>query len=118
MKEALIQIGKGSCRGDKWSIENHMIVDFDKIERVWKAIDEGDDSPEELELNDVEESILYGDGEFMDDGFVKCIDRIGALKAGFVICVEGEEVSWCIGKRNTKVEEEFAKFEKEMYGVN
>ena len=118
MKEAVIQIGKGSCRGDRWSIERHMVIDSKKIEKVWRAIDMGDDCPEEMELNEVEEAILYGDGGFMVDGFENCMTRLAAIQAGFVICCEGEEVSWCIGKRNTKVEEEFAKFEKEMYGVN
>jgi len=114
-ERAVTQIGKGSCRSDNWTIERHMTYNSKKIERVWRAIDMGEDCPEELELNKVEEAILYGDGGFMADGFENCMTRLAALAAGFTIECEGEEEYWVIGPRSSDVITAFFEFEKGMF---
>jgi len=83
--------GTGHCRGDRWDIDLLDNIDLKKIERVWRAIDMGDDCPEEMELNESEEHILYGDGGFMEDGMECVMQRIDRILDGNTISVEGEE---------------------------
>ena len=84
-------VGSGHCRGDKWDINLLDNVDIQKVERVWRAIDMGDDCSEEMELNEVEEHILYGDGGFMADGMECVMQRIDSILNGEVVEIEGEE---------------------------
>lgn len=104
------------CRGDRGIHTFYEVeVDVHKIERVFREIEKGNDCEEEMELNECEEAILYGDGGFMDDGMENVFVRLDKLFKGEVIFVEGEESIWSMGTCELeKVEIEFSKNKIEM----
>ena len=90
--------------------------DLNKVVMFWENSDDGEDCERGIELNNVEEMIVIGDGGFIDGcGFESCIDRVEKILDGESIIIEGEEGMWCIGsKRFEEVEIDYMKFKIEM----
>jgi hypothetical protein len=126
MKKDLIielnMIGEWWCRGER-GIDDEMSckVNVDKIRRVWDDRDE-DGEVDTCELNEIEESIVWGDGGFCFDevdevsrGVEGCMSRVDDLLEGKSVYIELEEGLKCIGSIvDNELEIDFLKWKIEL----
>ena len=127
-KELIIvlnMIGEWFSRGERGIDEWCDDVNVDKIRKVWNSREDGDFEEDGVELNNIEERILVGDGGFIWDddenyknsrrGIEGCMSRVDDLLEGKSVMIECEEEVFCIGsKDNNELEIDFCKGKIEL----
>jgi hypothetical protein len=112
----LNKLGYGCCRGDKWSINDSDVIDIENIKKFWENGDKDGDCERGIDLNRMEEDVIFGDYDFCDNGFDNCLIRLEELLEGKVIRIEREEEVFVIGKEIDECYREFGKMEMEYLG--
>ena len=116
-KELVIELNMFSewfSRGERGIDEWEFEVNVDKIRKVWDDRDE-DGEVDDEKLNEIESSIVWGDGGFMDNGVEQCMSRVDSLLEGKSIHCEGEEAVWTIGSKSKEATEiDFCKNKLEL----
>ena len=97
MKLKVRRVGEWFCRGDRGWDEKFDVLDLNKIEKFYENGDEDGDCERGIDLNRIEEDIVFGDYGFCEEGFDKCMDRVNLLKEGKCVFIEREEEDLCIG---------------------
>jgi|TARA_Y100000310_G_scaffold9050_1_gene9519 hypothetical protein len=97
MKLKVRKVGEWFCRGDRGWEESSEEIDLNKIEKFYENGDEDGDCERGIDLNRIEEDIVFGDYGFCEEGFDKCMDRVNLLKEGKCVFIEREEEDLCIG---------------------
>jgi hypothetical protein len=97
MKLKIRKVGEWFCRGDRGWEESSEEIDLNKIEKFYENGDEDGDCERGIDLNRIEEDIVFGDYGFCEEGFDKCMDRVNLLKEGKCVFIEREEEDLCIG---------------------
>ena len=118
MKEDLIVelnlCGEWFSRGERGWEEASTVVNFDKIRRVWDDRDE-DGEVDDSQLNEIEGRIVWGDGDFMENGVEQCMKRVDDLLEGKSIIIEMEEGMYCIGSKGyNETEVDYMKFKIDL----
>jgi len=117
------KFGEWFCRGDRGFEEKEEEIDLNKIVMFWENSDDGEDCERGIELNRVEMDILNGDYGFCEEGFDKCMDRVGLLLDGKCVFIEREEEDLVIGVEdgsnyNNNVELYWLKMRRELLKGN
>ena len=112
----LNKLGYGCCRGEKWSINYSDVINEKSIRLFYENGDKDGDCERGIDLNRMEEDIIFGDYGFVDDGFDDCLIRLEKVLKGEVIRIEREEECFVIGKEIDECYIEFGKMEMEYLG--
>ena len=105
------------CRGDRGiDVWSNVECDLNKVVMVYENSDDGRDCERGIELNNIEEMLVVGSGfDIEDNGFDKCIERVGKILDGESIVIEEEEGMFCIGSAPfEKVEIDYMKFKIDL----
>ena len=109
----LNKIGYGSSRGYDYKISNDCIIREKNVRLFWENGDEDGDCERGVDLNRIEEDIVFGDYGFMDNGFDNCLNRLEKVLKGECIRIEREEECFVIGEDIGKCYMEIGKMELE-----
>ena len=112
----LNKIGFGSSRGYNYKISNDDIIREKNIRFFYENGDKDGDCERGMDLNSLEEDIVFGDMEFSENGFDNCLDRLEELLEGKVIRIEREEEIFVIGEDIEECYKEFGKLSMEVGG--
>jgi len=112
----LNKIGFGSSRGSSYRISNEDIIREKSIRFFYENGDEDGDCERGMDLNRLEEDIVFGDYGFIDNGFDDCLIRLEKLLKGECIRIEREEECFVIGEDIEECYREFGKMNVEMRG--
>tara|TARA_B100000470_G_C19715224_1_gene357348 strand:- start:42 stop:428 length:387 start_codon:yes stop_codon:yes gene_type:complete len=114
LKLELNVCGEWFSRGERGFEEECKVVNFDLIRRVWDDRDE-DGEVDDEKLNTVECRIIWGDGDFCDNGVEQCMSRVDELLEGKSIMIEMEEGMYCIGsKGHNETQIDYMKFKIDL----
>ena len=116
MKLKVRKFGEWICRGDRGFEEEREEIDLNKIVKFYENGDEDGDCERGIDLNRMEEDIVFGDYGFIDDGFDDCLIRLEKVLKGECIRIEREEETFVIGKDIEECYKEFGKMEMEYLG--
>ena len=109
----LNKIGYGSSRGYDYKISNDCIIREKNVRLFYENGDEDGDCERGVDLNRIEEDIVFGDYGFMDNGFDNCLNRLEKVLKGECIRIEREEECFVIGEDVGKCYMEIGKMELE-----
>jgi len=109
----LNKIGYGSSRGYDYKISNDCIIREKNVRLFYENGDEDGDCERGVDLNRIEEDIVFGDYGFMDNGFDNCLNRLEKVLKGECIRIEREEECFVIGEDIGKCYMEIGKMELE-----
>jgi hypothetical protein len=114
MKLQVYKIEEWSSRGERGIDDREDEIDIVKIRKAWDGRD-ADGEVDDEKLNEIEASIVWGDGGFMDNGVEQCMSRVDSLLEGRSIHCELEEAVWTIGSKSSEATEiDFCKNKLEL----
>ena len=106
--------GEWFSRGERGIEQSQDSVNVDIIRKVWDDRDD-DGEVDDVELNEIESRIVWGDGGFMENGAEMCMRRVDDLLEGKSIFIECEEEVLCIGSKSSEqIESDYCKFKIEL----